>query len=99
MRESVLDRGEAMLAGDRGCFPSQTAGLAAPLHVGAPGKALLAYLPLAELEALLATLPLLALTPHTVTDREQLLEELATVRQRGYAIRIVGNRRERFRSG
>jgi DNA-binding IclR family transcriptional regulator len=67
---------------------SQTAGLAAPLYVGAPGKALLAYLPPAELEALLATLPLVAITPNTLTDREQLLEELTTVRQRGYAVSI-----------
>ena len=67
---------------------SQTAGLAAPLYVGAPGKALLAYLPPVELEALLATLPLLALTPNTVTDRAQLLEELATVRQHGYAVSV-----------
>ncbi len=67
---------------------SQTAGLAAPLYVGAPGKALLAYLPPAELEALLATLPLIAITPNTPTNREQLLEELATIRQRGYAVSV-----------
>jgi DNA-binding IclR family transcriptional regulator len=58
------------------------------LHVGAPGKALLAYLPPAEMEILLTTLPLVALTPNTITDREQLLEELATVRQRGYAVSV-----------
>jgi DNA-binding IclR family transcriptional regulator len=67
---------------------SQTVGLAAPVHVGAPGKALLAFLPPGELEALLATLPLTALTPNTLTDREQLLAELATVRQRGYAVSV-----------
>jgi len=67
---------------------SQTVGLTAPLHVGAPGKVLLAFLPPAELEAILATLPLTAVTSHTITDREQLLEELATVRQRGYAVSV-----------
>jgi len=67
---------------------SQTVGLTAPLHVGAPGKVLLASLPPAEVEALLATLPLTAVTSHTITDREQLLEELATVRQRGYAVSV-----------
>jgi IclR family acetate operon transcriptional repressor len=67
---------------------SQTVGLTAPLHVGAPGKVLLAFLPPAELEALLATLPLTAVTSHTITDREQLLQELATVRQRGYAVSV-----------
>jgi IclR family acetate operon transcriptional repressor len=67
---------------------SQTVGLTAPLHVGAPGKVLLAFLPPAELEALLAIVPLTAVTPHTITDREQLLEELAIVRQRGYAVSV-----------
>ena len=67
---------------------SQTVGLTAPLHVGAPGKVLLAFLPPAELEALLAALPLTAVTSHTITDYEQLLEELATVRQRGYAVSV-----------
>src|SRR5215510_2825095 len=67
---------------------SQAAGLAAPLHVGAPGKAFLAYLPPPELEAILATLPLVAITPNTLTDRAQLLEELATVRQHGYAVSV-----------
>jgi DNA-binding IclR family transcriptional regulator len=65
---------------------SQTLGLATPLHVGAPGKVLLAFLPPTELEAILATLPLTALTPRTITDRTQLLEELHTVRQQGYAV-------------
>lgn len=67
---------------------SQTAGLAAPLHVGAPGKALLAFLSPTELEALLATMPLIAVTPNTVTDRDQLLQELVIVRQRGYAVSV-----------
>jgi DNA-binding IclR family transcriptional regulator len=65
---------------------SHTVGLTAPLHVGAPGKALLAFLPEPELTALLAALPLAALTPHTITDRQQLQAELATTRKRGYAM-------------
>jgi len=67
---------------------AQTVGLTAPLHVGAPGKVLLAFLPPAELEAVLAALPLTAVTSHTITDHEQLLEELHTVRQRGYAVSV-----------
>jgi DNA-binding IclR family transcriptional regulator len=65
---------------------SQTLGLATPLHVGAPGKVLLAFLPPAELEVILETLTLTPLTPRTITDRSQLLEELAAVRQCGYAL-------------
>lgn len=65
---------------------SHTVGLTAPLHVGAPGKALLAFLPEKELSALLAELPLTAMTPNTITDRRQLNAELAATRQRGYAL-------------
>jgi IclR family KDG regulon transcriptional repressor len=65
---------------------SHAVGLTAPLHVGAPGKALLAFLPPEELEALWQALPpLTALTPKTLTDAEQLRAELLRTRQRGYA--------------
>src|SRR5918992_1741133 len=51
---------------------SQTFGLTAPLYVGAPGKALLAFLPEADLEALLTELPLTAMTPSTLSDPARL---------------------------
>jgi DNA-binding IclR family transcriptional regulator len=55
-----------------------------PLHCTANGKALLAALPeVRALELLPARLP--RLTSHTVTSREQLLAELATVREQGIA--------------
>lgn len=65
---------------------AQTVGLTAPLHVGAPGKALLAFLPQAELDALLAELPLTPLTPSTLSDPARLRTELAITHMRGYAI-------------
>lgn len=67
---------------------SQTVGLAAPLHVGAPGKALLAFLPASELNALLGELPLTAITPSTLSDPERLRTELSIVQMRGFAISI-----------
>ena len=67
---------------------SQTIGLTAPLHVGAPGKALLAFLGQTELDALLAELPLTAITPSTLSDPEQLRTDLSEVRTRGFAISI-----------
>jgi DNA-binding IclR family transcriptional regulator len=55
-----------------------------PLHCTANGKALLAALPEARvLELLPPRLP--RLTPRTVTARERLLEELATIRREGIA--------------
>lgn len=56
-----------------------------PLHAGGSSKAFLAFLPEAEREAYLAgDLP--ALTGLTVTDAVALRAELATIRERGYAV-------------
>jgi DNA-binding IclR family transcriptional regulator len=53
-------------------------------HCTAAGKVLLAYLPPSELEeALPDHLP--SFTAHTITDPDRLLEELALVREQGYA--------------
>jgi IclR family KDG regulon transcriptional repressor len=65
---------------------SHTVGLTAPLHVGAPGKAMLAFLPVEELGALLRELCLTAITPKTLTDPEQLRAALSTTRKHGYAV-------------
>jgi len=67
---------------------SQTFGLTAPLQVGAPGKALLAFMPEDEFERVLATLEFTPLTPDTITDREALREEVAATHVRGYAVSI-----------
>lgn len=60
-------------------------GMPVPLHASAAGKALLAYLPPAEAAALLDRAGLPERTPHTITDRGRLDEELARVREQGYA--------------
>lgn len=65
---------------------AQRVGMTVPLHVGAPGKALLAFLPPQELETLLADLELAVVTERTFTDREQLNLDLLITRTRGYAI-------------
>ncbi|HXH13323.1 MAG TPA: IclR family transcriptional regulator [Alphaproteobacteria bacterium] len=65
---------------------SETLGLTAPIHVGAPGKALLAFLSEDELSRLLPTLSLTPITPETITDLGALQRELAATRAQGYAI-------------
>jgi IclR family transcriptional regulator, acetate operon repressor len=62
------------------------AGAHGPLHAGAPGKVMLAFLPQKELEETLRHMPLPALTPHTITSRSGFAKHLAVVRQRGYAM-------------
>lgn len=56
-----------------------------PLHAGASGIAILAFLP-PSLQREIATGPLRASTERTLVDAEGLLERLATVRDEGYAL-------------
>lgn len=60
-------------------------GAASPYHATACGKAILAFLPEGECEALLAR-PLQAFTARTVTDPATLRAELARIRALGWAI-------------
>ena len=66
-------------------IPKTTIGFHFPLHCGAKGQVLLAYSSPEQTEAYLAE-PLLALTPHTVTDPAQLRERLEEVRANGFAV-------------
>jgi DNA-binding IclR family transcriptional regulator len=55
-----------------------------PLHVGAPMKALLAFLPPEDIAAYLAR-PLERLTSRAITRPRRLRQHLAQIRERGYA--------------
>ena len=61
------------------------AGAHGPLHSGAPGKTLLAWLPEEELDATLKQMPFNAVTPNTITSRVAFIKHLKLVRQCGYA--------------
>jgi len=56
-----------------------------PLYCTALGKVLLAYGPAAERKRILS-LPMKPFTSKTVTDARQLAQQLATVREQGYAL-------------
>lgn len=62
------------------------AGAHGPLHAGAPGKVMLAFLPPEELADTLRRMPLKALTRHTITSCAALAKHLAEVRRLGYAM-------------
>ena len=55
-------------------------------HCTGVGKALLAELPDADVRRMLEAAGMPATTPHTITDIDRMLEELALVRERGYAV-------------
>jgi IclR family acetate operon transcriptional repressor len=55
-------------------------------HCTAVGKAVLAGMPDARVVDLLGRIDLVAHTPHTITDPDAYLRELARVRDRGYAV-------------
>jgi DNA-binding IclR family transcriptional regulator len=61
-------------------------GMRQPVHASASGKAILAHLPQGELDAALLRLRLVRLTPHTITTKARLKEELENVRDSGYAL-------------
>ncbi|ANN65795.1 IclR family transcriptional regulator [Bordetella bronchialis] len=63
------------------------------LHCTAAGKAYLAALPEAEADAILATLHLDARMPNTIARRDDLRQELARIRQRGYSVDDEENER------
>jgi IclR family acetate operon transcriptional repressor len=65
---------------------SAAAGLQAPLHSTALGKALLAHLPVAERDALLPSGALEPVTDRTITSRAALDAELAEVLRRGWTL-------------
>jgi len=62
------------------------AGARGPLHAGAPGKVMLAWLPEAELEQLLSQAVLTRLTNATITSKKAFTTHLKVVRRKGYAM-------------
>lgn len=57
-----------------------------PLQSMAAGKAILAFLPEARVEEIVRRHGLPALTENTITDEDELYEELEEIRERGYSI-------------
>ena len=61
-------------------------GSRAPLYCTALGKAILSTMDDDEVRRLYADVPMTALTPHSITSLDRLLEQLAEVRSMGYAV-------------
>ncbi|WP_123534412.1 IclR family transcriptional regulator [Halosimplex salinum] len=67
------------------------------MHWTALGKAMLAHLPVGYVDQIVDTYGLPRARPNTITDRDRLDEELATIRDRNYAVEDE-ERREGIRS-
>ncbi len=62
-----------------------------PVHCTSLGKAMLAFLPESEVEAILDSHPLIRRTPKSITQKKHLLEHLASVRERAIALDMEEN--------
>src|SRR5260370_41941131 len=87
---AVLDGG-AVLSLERcdGAHSQRSAaalGQSKPLHCPGQGKAILSRLPTDECDALVRSITLHPVTPHTIPDRRRLQIELGITTARGYAI-------------
>jgi DNA-binding IclR family transcriptional regulator len=69
----------------RVCISSRT-GTSNPVYSTSLGKAILAYLPMSQLDPIMAELVFNAFTSKTLTGKEELVDALARVRRRGYAV-------------
>lgn len=65
--------------------PDSTLGSWNHLHCSSIGKAILAHLPQERIDTIIQKHGLPEMTPHTITNRDELFEELAEIRERGYA--------------
>ena len=57
-----------------------------PAHCTAVGKAMMAYLPLAQVESIVRKQGMKAVTSNTITNFLELKKELAAIRERGYSV-------------
>ena len=65
---------------------SLRSGILVPLHCTAVGKAVLAHLSSSEVQRIIEEEGLIHSTPNTIVDLSKLEEELAEIKQQGYAI-------------
>lgn len=87
---AVLDNGEAVyverVETHRALRIPSAVGRGYPAHATSLGKVLLAHLGADEVDEIITTQGLESHTPHTITDATDLHDELAMIRERGYAV-------------
>lgn len=85
---SIYDRGEALCLINVESFHSFRQGIQVgqrlPIYAGALSKVILAHLPIEKIKSIISD-NLVSYTPRTIAQKEALLEELMSIRQKGYA--------------
>jgi len=64
-------------------------GTTKPMYCSAIGKTILAFMPRQQANEWLDRIDIVAYTENTITDREQLLRQLAEIRAQGYALNLA----------
>ena len=86
---SIFDQGKVfyieVLRGNHALTIAAAVGQRLPAHCTASGKLFLAYLPEAELDAILDQ-PMVSYTDNTITSPDELRKQLETIRNQGYAV-------------
>lgn len=86
----ILNRNRVLIlaGGEKPSLPTiySRFGRSVPVHCCALGKAMLAFLPTEDVQAIVKAQPLTARTPKTITTVSALLKDLEAVRARGYSI-------------
>jgi DNA-binding IclR family transcriptional regulator len=77
---------ERVLSHSPVAYMKSRVGAMLPAYCTALGKALLAFSSPELVQRYLDAVPLVAQTPHTITNPEHLLQELDSIRRRGYAV-------------
>lgn len=70
---------------DTSIIPRHSGGYMLPAHISASGKVLLANMPEALASEYINSAPLYAVTQHSITNADSLMEKLAEIRLNGYA--------------
>jgi DNA-binding IclR family transcriptional regulator len=91
----VLNKGEVVyiekVEGSETIRMHSRVGNRAPVHCTGVGKAILAYLPEQEVREIIHHYGLQPHTPYTLSNLQDLLENLEQIRQRGYALDLEEN--------
>ncbi len=73
-------------SGERAVETASSVGAQQPIYATALGKTILAFLPPEHIDEIVDSVEFVAHTPHTITSREELYDEIETIAERGYGI-------------